>query len=626
MRINHNIAALNTYSRLSAANFMQSKALEKLSSGHRINRAGDDAAGLAISEKMRAQIRGLNQASRNAQDGISMIQTAEGALQETQAILQRMRELAVQASNDTATDEDRKAIQDEITQLKEEIDRIGNTTEFNTQKLLDGSKGATTTSADLTADGAINISATNPIEVIDGTEVKNNVVNMELKLSGINGGNTFVISFELTEGKYDSVVDFVNDFNTQFNAAIDNLKNSSNIDATGIKDHIKLGFDVDTSTGNVTFQLEYDGTGATDGDTVIIDFDNMASSLATGLGLSADKTLTLANTGSGGNSQAFDNNIGSYDTFSLKIEDGIEPTANQNNTLSMKFDGLSINASIAESSYTDESTLANAIKEAIIGINNDGTDENNTEYTAWAASKTTANWNSLKNDAASTDGLIKAVASLTAEQLEAKGYKGALDDMQNAYFTDLVEGLTVSFNSDHKLEISSNYQMEILADSEVARKANALLGTESVNTDITESGVTVQIGANANQTLTFGINDMRTSAIGKVTIDSTDYTVNDVDVSTKEGAQKAIQILDQALTDVSSERAKLGAYQNRLEHTINNLSTSAENLTAAESRIRDVDMAKEMMEFTKNNILQQAATAMLAQANQLPNGVLQLLR
>ncbi|MDE5054774.1 flagellin [Niallia taxi] len=143
MRINHNIAALNTYRQLSSATNAQSKSMEKLSSGQRINRAGDDAAGLAISEKMRGQIRGLDQASRNSQDGISLIQTAEGALNETHAILQRMRELAVQGGNDTNTSDDRTQIQTEIDQLTKEVDRIANTTEFNTQNLLGGSFSAT---------------------------------------------------------------------------------------------------------------------------------------------------------------------------------------------------------------------------------------------------------------------------------------------------------------------------------------------------------------------------------------------------------------------------------------------------------------------------------------------------
>lgn len=272
MRINHNISALNTYRQLSFNNTQTAKNLEKLSSGYRINRAGDDAAGLAISEKMRGQIRGLEMATKNAQDGISLIQTAEGALNETHAILQRIRELAVQAANDTNTNNDRDELQKEVDQLLQEIDRIANTTQFNTKNLLDGS------------------------------------------LSG--------------------------------------------------------------------------------------------------------------------------------------------------------------------------------------------------------------------------------------------------------------------------------------------------------------SGLIFHIGANQDQNVTLTISSMKASGLG----------VSGIDISSQSGANNAITTIDNAIDKVSSERAKLGAMQNRLEHTINNLGAAAENLTAAESRIRDVDMAKEMMEFTKNSILTQAAQAMLAQANQLPQGVLQLLR
>ena len=285
MRINHNISALNTYRQLSFNNTQTAKNLEKLSSGYRINRAGDDAAGLAISEKMRGQIRGLEMATKNAQDGISLIQTAEGALNETHAILQRIRELAVQAANDTNTDNDRKELQKEVDQLIAEIDRIADTTQFNTKNLLDGS------------------------------------------LSG--------------------------------------------------------------------------------------------------------------------------------------------------------------------------------------------------------------------------------------------------------------------------------------------------------------AGLIFHIGANQDQNVTLDISSMKADALGLVTsgedASGNPITVN-LKIDTQSDANAAITTVDKAIDKVSSERAKLGAMQNRLEHTINNLGAAAENLTAAESRIRDVDMAKEMMEFTKNSILTQAAQAMLAQANQLPQGVLQLLR
>lgn len=320
MRINNNLMAMNAYRQLGITNGSSAKSMEKLSSGYRINRAGDDAAGLAISEKMRAQIRGLNMASKNAQDGISMIQTAEGALTETHAILQRMRELAVQAASDTNNDVDRAEIQKEINQLTSEINRIANTTEFNTKKMFNASGGVS--------------------------------------------------------GKF-----------------------------------------------TATFQV-----GANNGQSMTIEIYNMTA-----------RALGIA--GSGGKEHAVGSSVSGLLTG----------------------------------------------KEAVSGA----------KYTS---------------------------------------------------------GTTV---------------------------------TDGTGNDATEAAL---------------------------------------DVTDHEKAAAAIQVINDAIETVSSQRSQLGAFQNRLEHTIKNLDTSAENLQSAESRIRDVDMAKEMMEFTKNNILQQAATAMLAQANQAPSGVLQLLR
>jgi flagellin len=405
MRINHNIAALNTYRQMGAANNGQMKAMEKLSSGLRINRAGDDAAGLAISEKMRGQIRGLEQASTNAQDSISLIQTAEGALNESHSILQRMRELAVQSSNDTNTDADRKELQAEVKQLVSELDRIGNTTEFNTKKLLDGSaKGVT--------------------EAVTGTGAVNNNSSINISKANIDAFNT------------------------------------------------ALG---DTATGS-----EANVNGA---------YMIVKTAEAT-----AD---TFTNT-----------------DFKIIGPDGTE------------YDG-----------------------------------DDTTQLTLAATSITTV--------AGTTSNT--ATASLTTDDL------GGME---------VGESITLVFGK-----------------------------AEAASSDL-DSSIMTQIGANAGQTAFISISDMRSNALG----------VSDIDISSKFGAQTAIETVNNAIQKVSSQRSALGAQQNRLEHTINNLGTSAENLTAAESRIRDVDMAKEMMEQTKNSILSQAAQAMLAQANQQPQGVLQLLR
>ncbi|MCR8985653.1 flagellin [Brevibacillus laterosporus] len=377
MRINHNVSALNTHRQLGVNTGASGKNLEKLSSGLRINRAGDDAAGLAISEKMRGQIRGLEMASKNAQDGISLIQTAEGALTETHSILQRMRELAVQASSDTNEGVDRQKLQAEVDELSKEIKRISTDTEFNNQKVLDGSF----------EDKTFHIGAN------QGQNIKLSINDMSNKELGVNG-----VAKEQTEGD----ITFTN----------------RSADET-----FKVEFVVGAKDSATTAKVDKDGK----------------------------VTVSLASTNG--------------TTSSAKLDEVLE-------------------------------ALKGAGIEAKLAAGKNGTD---------------------------------AAAALTEKTIA----KAALTDVDD----------------------------------------------------------------------TRGVN-----------------------ISTQKAADKAITTINNALNKVSEERSKLGANQNRLEHTINNLGATAENLTAAESRIRDVDMAKEMMDFTKNNILTQAAQAMLAQANQQPQGVLQLLR
>lgn len=448
MRINHNISALNTFRQLSLNNTSTSKSLEKLSSGLRINRAGDDAAGLAISEKMRGQIRGLNQAASNANDGISLIQTAEGALNETQSILQRMRELAVQASNDTNTAADREEIQKEIDQLTQEIDRIGNSTEFNTKKLLNG-----------------------------GASVSASVTGADEARVSVGGGTA--------ETKVGSSVAI-----TAWTAA-----------------------SADTAATTATF----------------------ATSNTT---LAASSTITINGT-----------------SFNLAGE----TVQNAVNTINEA--GLGVTASYATGGKITfaSDTVGSKSNMVISGVGGDfaGADSVVEGLDAAVTITGTPGYTSNGNDITITGG------DATGLQFAVSGATGAA---------------TITVNSN--------------------------------------GGLNMHIGANENQTMYISVSDMRASALG----------VDAIDVTSKENAEASIKTIQKALDMASSERSKLGAYQNRLEHTINNLGTTSENLTASESRIRDVDMASEMMEFTKNNILSQAAQAMLAQANQQPQSVLQLLQ
>ncbi|KEF40327.1 flagellin/flagellar hook associated protein [Schinkia azotoformans MEV2011] len=539
MRINHNIAALNTYRQLNTASTGQTKSMEKLSSGLRINKAGDDAAGLAISEKMRAQVRGLDQASANAQDGISMIQTAEGALNETHSILQRVRELADQSANGTNTAEDRKAIQDEVTQLKQEIDRIGNTTEFNTQKLLNGnlkSAAGASVGQNITTGATVG-------KLAAGT----------LTVSGSHtlSASAFSASFVAETLKIDGTEITVNWQNLSTDEQ-NIIKNGASSDATSQQKALDL------MVSKINEAIDQSGTGVA----------HVSGYLSGG-------AITLTSGSEGTNSKI---EAGSAGVLNEALGGAGTSTAGTD-----KYNGTAI-------------AISSAFTADINGVTM------NVKLTAAIANGTTA---------MSTAADILQSALNTAIGT-ANTTAGANSNADPGFIADV----KVNVTKDGRFEIVSETGPVKLSDK-VGETTVKDLGLSSAQTDASgNGGMTFQIGANKGQTITFGINDMRSAALG----------IAGVDVSTQAGASNALESLDKAIKNVSSERSKLGAIQNRLEHTINNLSTSSENLTAAESRIRDIDMAKEMMAQTKNSILSQAAQAMLAQANQQPQGVLQLLR
>lgn len=551
MQINHNIAALNTYRQLNSASNAQSKSMEKLSSGLRINRAGDDAAGLAISEKMRAQVRGLDQASRNAQDGISLIQTAEGALNETHSILQRMRELADQSANGTNTEEDRKALQDEVKQLKDEMDRIGNTTEFNTQKLLNGSlqSAGAVTGTNLTA-GAKVLNQT-AAKLVGDTNFAN-VDGSGINATALSTQDTIKID------KAEIKIDWDKGLTDSEKALI-----SGNYSVTGMTDSQKA--DIKSALTRVVNEA-IDAHNAANGTSV----DHVKLYEAGG-------KLTLESGKAGQNSQLDITDAAILSTFVDQAADG---------------DG--------KISAAGQDQLAKAVPGETLAFNINGVDLRTAALgTAAANSDATTVAADIQTKMRAAIDTYNTNAGLT------KGMDGFID--KDAVFVEAKDGRFEVKSASGPVNFSEQEGSTLVKD----------LGLSKAQTEASgNGGMTFQIGANAGQTITFGINDMRSAALG----------VAGVDVSTASGAQSALKSLDSAIKSVSSERSKLGAVQNRLEHSINNLNTSSENLTAAESRIRDVDMAKEMMEQTKNSILSQAAQAMLAQSNQLPQGVLQLLR
>ena len=431
MVVQHNMQAANANRMLNITTNAQSKSTEKLSSGYKINRAADDAAGLTISEKMRKQIRGLDRASTNAEDGVSCVQTAEGALTEVHSMLQRMNELAVQSANGTNAETDRKAIQDEIDQLATEIDRVSETTKFNETYLLKGEDSSNGNSR--------TYKAGDKLGTVDGVTVK---ATTAVKLT--DNSNVTIGTVKLV---------------------------SSNSDIT-----IEKPEDAASKSGNVK-KVVSDGTNVT-----------------------------------------------------VTLKDGTEET----------------------------DTVAN-IK---------------TKYEIDGTKAGTA--------------IISKELKAEAKNAEVSGtYTGNIDDL------DVGDAVTA------KLSIGS-------------------AGTSALSSDTKALVLNLHVGADSDSAnkISIAIDSMSAKGIG----------VKGLDVSTEDSATKSIDTIKNAIQKVSSQRSSLGAVQNRLEHTINNLDNVVENTTSAESRIRDTDMAEEMVNYSKNNILAQAGQSMLAQANQSTQGVLSLLQ
>lgn len=544
MIVQHNMQAANANRMLGIVSTNLSKSTEKLSSGYRINRAADDAAGLAISEKMRSQIRGLAQASTNAEDGISLIQTAEGALNETHSILQRMRELAVQAANGTETDNDRGNIQDEIEQLQDELDRIAESTEFNTMKLLDGSLDGVSTS---------NTSAGPLFGQYNGTLgafITSNIV-----------GVTVTTNTTATLGGESAI------WNANGTALTLNLSNNKTYTQADIDTLLKNAKQED-STANYTPA-------------------DITVKFATGVFTASTATSTTTTATEAGNKATYSARFATPGSF--VGADTIKVTSNKygrdyNITIVMKFDadeGKEDAKLATQPTYnmTGATSLANAVTAG-------GVYElslmSGKEYTAEDVE----------------DLLAKAGLNVT---VELSGVSGSPDEPNTIFVTD-----------------SSVTHNIVLAGGMGLGDDNAFLTQNEYDTVNSTGGMKLQVGANEGQTLSFNIGDMSAAALG--------VNGQNVRVDQQDRASGSIAAIDKAIEKVSKQRSTLGAIQNRLEHTIANLDTSAENLQTAESRIRDVDMASEMVEYSKNNILSQASQSMLTQANQSTQGVLSLLQ
>jgi flagellin len=658
MIINHNMASLNTYRQLSTNNTQTSKSLEKLSSGLRINRAGDDAAGLAISEKMRGQIRGLDQASRNSQDGISMLNTAEGNLSETQSILQRMKELATQAANDTNVGVDRNEIQKEINQLSSEINRIGNTTEFNTQKLLNGGgEEVTADLATITRGGSVGKTAAFA-EVTGSTAEVKGVYTLTVGATPITAGSTVIVGGETFTGVAGAADASLGQFSIDTNADAQAASLGAAINANkNLHDrfgNVSVATNVITLTeqaGKATGTILTSSVVGT-GTAAVAETTASVKEVQGKYTINVDKafevvgqTVTIAGqaltaVASNANPAAGQFNISSDKEKQAK-EIAAAINANTNAALGGRFEATVKGNTIT---LTERATKATGTDLLAGGIVDSAPAASAGKYNVGFVSPT------ANNGRVTVDGVDIAV---TTDSNHA-GLADGTAILAGSTLTEQATRLANAVNSNAAL--NQKYTATVTGDKLTLTQKT---GKEDINGPVVTSNTasqdgfkaTFQVGANTAQSMTVEIGDMRSQAlkitgtesggevVAKNGVKATFKAVQEVtngttnknteyalDVSDHTKATAAISVLSDAIETVSAERSKIGAYTNRLEHTINNLGTSSENLTAAESRIRDVDMAKEMMNFQKNNILSQAAQAMLAQANQQPQGVLQLLR
>lgn len=655
MVVRTNTMAINAQRQLNLNNNAVSKSLEKLASGYKINRAADDAAGLAISERMKAQIAGLEAASSNVQDGISVVQTAEGALGEVHDMLNRMVELATKAANGVYTDSQRSNYADEVAQLQDEIDRIAESTNFNGIKLLDGTMGMNTeaiTVVGKTPASEGGITATTGWGAVGTDQNINTVLHVDSKnaatsaftvdLNGISaqvaqGGASFTFNI----GSYTTVI--------SLNAGAQGSNTIAQAIVTamgGANQEIKIGgssFTVGTAT-NGTIRFTMVTVDANTSDTnlngkfnVSLTSNNAASGTLIG---TQDIAVTNILAGNRAEAGAMANAVFDIDVSKITTGASLELAGR---TYVFQLDGETANTpangrvvDLGAYDITAENIAQNKDKvyaALTAAVNGDATrlwDLGVNSAGKLAITENKANFSNTDAYDFRTESGIRSsvifntndVAGKTTVSINATALReGNTLNINGNVFT-FVQGATNGNN------ISIN---SAAADLKTALENNGFTVNQKDNGDLEISygqdevsvlggGLTLQVGDTSDEfnKLNVAVDDMHADSLG--------IASHQIDITTQEGAGAAIDIINSAIDSVSRTRASLGAIQNRLEHTTNSLDTTSENLQAANSRIRDTDMAKEMMEYTKMNVLVQSAQAMLAQANQQPQSVLQLLQ
>lgn len=576
--INTNVASLNAQRQLMNSGNALDRSTERLSSGNRINSAKDDAAGLAISNRMTSQVRGLDQAIRNANDGISLIQTAEGALQESTNILQRMRELSVQSANGIYSDSDRKTLQAEVKQLQSELTRISESTTFNGQNLLDGSMGTKQlqvgSQANQTIDVSIGSFSANSLGGATG-----DLAGATTTVAGIKAATAAANGLEindkvLTDISADASVTTVQQMLDKLNVDL----SSVGVVASTVSEHQA------TSSGSGSL------TGAEKVTIEVTDAVGNTQSIEIGNTNSMEDVVDKINSMAGGVVQA-------------SLNDNGRLTLTATNSADIEVTGSSAAAATA---LGFSATTTSAAGFSLVLNNTPG---NNTPIKVEGtvpATMATAGFNAHKADGSIAGAQITANQSLNAGDLVLNGVEiGAITG--HATPANQAENVIKAIN-----EKSSETGVVAYLDGAAGVSLKSVDGSE----------ISIKAGKNLASATTL------TTATGLIERNATEGagSVASIDISTEAGAQKAIGIIDKALEQVNATRADLGAVNNRLDHTVSNLANVSEKTAASRSRIVDADFAAETANLSRSQVLQQAATAMLAQSNARPQQVLSLLR
>ena len=633
MVVQHNMQAANANRMLNVTTSAQSKSTEKLSSGYKINRAADDAAGLTISEKMRKQIRGLDRASTNAEDGVSAVQTAEGALTEVHSMLQRMNELATQSANGTNSTTDRQAIQDEIDQLTTEIDRVSETTKFNETYLLKGDTDGATSAKNVNAHDAglagklvANGDGTSTFK-LDKALADGDNVTIAGKKYTIGSTTASTDGFEKLDtlgAKKVSVGDSVTDANGNKKTLVDKFSNTGTAaDIYEAGDKIKIDgkeYTIATTTDlSKTAGAELSSADAQQMVSEALANGKEASftSKATAKGIyAANATMDVKIV------SALDTNevssLGIATTAKVSDLKGTALAAGDVVSLSGK--AITATAKAPANMSTVKDIVKSLQKNDAIQIG--GKTITISDKTSLADDKYTVNDAlSLLNDkdTVNFDNVTSAEgkAALTVSGLKASTDYTAVDTKVAASGDNVISAKDAYSMMAEELQKASSIGADVAAEVKSDNSGNFTIKQGTV--DVKEAlSFNLHVGADADSTnkITVDIDSMSSAGLG----------IKGIKADTEQDATYAIDAIADAISQVSSQRSALGAIQNRLEHTINNLDNVVENTTSAESRIRDTDMAEEMVNYSKNNILAQAGQSMLAQANQSNQGVLSLLQ